>query len=93
MAYRIEFTRAAEKQLARILKPLTAKERKSVRDTIDFLAEDPRPRGVESIENTAGLLRVRHRDWRIVYRVEDDVLVVLIVRVAHRREVYQKLPE
>lgn len=93
MPYRIEFTRAAEKQLAKILKPLTPKERKNFGDTIHFLAEDPRPRGVESIENTAELLRVRHRDWRIVYRVEDEVLVVLIVRVAHRREVYQKLSE
>ena len=93
MVYRIEFTRAAEKQLAKILKPLTAKERKNFGVIIDSLAEDPHPHGVESIQNAAGLLRVRHRDWRIVYRVEDEVLVVLIVRVAHRREVYQKLPE
>lgn len=92
MPYRVESTRAAGKELAKIFRSFTVKERRNFANTIDSLAEDPRPHGVENVENSGGLLRVRHRDWRIVYRVEDEALIVLIVRVAHRREVYRRLP-
>ena len=54
------------------------------------LAENPRPHGVRTLTNAAlGTYRVRVGDYRIVYDIEDDVLLVLIVRVAHRSDVYR----
>jgi mRNA interferase RelE/StbE len=56
---------------------------------IEALGADPRPPGCVALQGAQGLLRIRMGDWRIVYRVEDKSLVVLIVRVGHRREVYR----
>jgi mRNA interferase RelE/StbE len=55
------------------------------------LAENPRPHGVESLAGEKGLYRIRASDYRIVYQIRDDALLVLIVRIGHRREVYRKL--
>ena len=49
-----------------------------------------RPPGVEKVEGHDNLWRARaDKDYRIVYTVEDDVLLVVVVRVGHRREVYR----
>jgi mRNA interferase RelE/StbE len=54
------------------------------------LGGDPRPRGARKLEGGAGELRVRVGDYRIVYEVDDEALRVLVLRVAHRREVYRR---
>jgi mRNA interferase RelE/StbE len=46
---------------------------------------------VESLAGEKGLYRIRAGDYRIVYQIRDDALLVLIVRIGHRREVYRKL--
>lgn len=89
-SYRIEFVRSARKKLADLQKSIQPKLFKSIADTIDGLAEDPRPPGAEPVKTT-GHLRVRAGDYRIIYQVEDDVLTVLIIRIGHRREVYRRL--
>lgn len=61
--------------------------RRRVDRRILALAEDPRPPGVKALAGPLGGLRVG--DWRIVYRVEDERLVVLVVRVGNRREVHR----
>ncbi|MCD4726205.1 MAG: type II toxin-antitoxin system RelE/ParE family toxin, partial [Pirellulales bacterium] len=53
------------------------------------LAKNPRPAGAKMLAGPNRFLRVRVGDYRIIYRVEDDRLVVLVVRVGHRREVYR----
>jgi mRNA interferase RelE/StbE len=53
------------------------------------LSQNPRPQGAKKLRDRDGLLRVRVGDYRILYRVEDDRLVVLVVRIGHRREVYR----
>ncbi len=55
---------------------------------IDGLAEDPRPRGSVELAGRNDY-RVRVGDYRIVYAVDDDERLVLIARIAHRREVYR----
>lgn len=90
MRYRIEFVSSARKELEKLRKSIQPKQLRRIRDTIDALAEDPRPPGVEPVETT-DYLRVRTGDYRIVYQVKDEVLVVLIIRVAHRREVYRRI--
>jgi mRNA interferase RelE/StbE len=57
---------------------------------IEALAEVPRPPGAVQLKGT-GFLRVRVRDYRIVYEIADDVLLVLVVRIGRRRHVYQGL--
>ncbi|MGH2353275.1 MAG: type II toxin-antitoxin system RelE family toxin [Chloroflexota bacterium] len=85
-AYKIEFLPTAARELASL--PKDAQQRIARR--IDLLADDPRPAGVRAIQGSRGLLRLRVGDYRIVYRVEDDILVVLVVKVGHRRDVYRR---
>lgn len=85
-AYRIEVRPRAEKELAAL--PRDA-QRRIVR-AIDGLAEDPRPAGCVALRGGEGLFRIRVGVYRVVYLVEDDRLVVLVVRVGHRREVYRR---
>ncbi len=56
---------------------------------IDGLARDPRPRGVKKLAGEEELYRLRVGDYRIIYQVRDRVLVVLVVNVGHRRDVYR----
>jgi mRNA interferase RelE/StbE len=85
--YRIEFAPRTEGQLAIIPKSI----RKQIFDRIEKLAKNPRPPNVEPLHgNDDGLFRVRQGDDRIVYAINDKHLLVLIVRVAHRKEVYKK---
>ena len=53
------------------------------------LAHDPRPPGTKKLEGMADTWRIRAGDYRIIYTVEDDRLVVLVVKIGHRREVYR----
>ncbi|MQA13348.1 MAG: type II toxin-antitoxin system RelE/ParE family toxin [Pseudonocardiaceae bacterium] len=63
--------------------------RRRLQAAIDRLAEEPRPAGVVALRSRPGHLRLRVGDWRVVYRVEDDTLVVIVVDLGHRRETYQ----
>jgi len=85
MTYAVELTPAARRQLRKLDPPI---QRRLVA-RMEALADDPRPDGVvklTAVEPPA--YRVREGDWRIVYRVEDDLLLVVVVRVGHRSEVY-----
>jgi len=85
-AYRIEGRPRAEKELADL--PHDA-QRRVVR-AIDPLAGDPHPAGCVALKGGEGLLRIRVRVYRVIYLVEDDRLVVVVVRIGHRREVYRR---
>jgi mRNA interferase RelE/StbE len=87
LAYRIEFTPRA----VRDLKSLDRQIRARIANRIDALAENPRPQGVKKIEGEEELYRLRVGDYRILYQVKAKVLLVLIVGVGHRREVYRSI--
>ncbi|SRR6266540_3886293 len=55
---------------------------------LDALCDDPRPPGCVKLKGEEGLWRIRVGDYRIVYTVRDEEVTVLVVRVAHRKEVY-----
>lgn len=57
---------------------------------LDALERDPRPHGVKALSGQPGVLRVRVGDHRVLYRVTDETLEVLVVRVRHRRSVYDR---
>jgi mRNA interferase RelE/StbE len=83
-SYRLVFKASVAKDLRRIPRQDVAR----ILERIDRLADDPRPAGCEKL---SGLERYRVRQgvYRIVYEIEDDRLVVMVVKVAHRREVYR----
>ena len=91
MAYRVEFSTSAGRELRKFKGRIQPKQMKGIGERIDALAEDPRPPGVEKVEGGENLWRVRSGDYRIVYTVEDDVLLVVVVKIGHRREVYRGL--
>jgi mRNA interferase RelE/StbE len=91
LSYRIELTNAASKELKRLQKRIQPRIMKSIGERISALAKDPRPPSVEKIEGEDNLWRVRAgKDYRIVYTIKDEVLLVVIVRIGHRREVYRR---
>ena len=81
--YRIELRPAA----AKALRKLDPQVRHRVQGAIALLAHDPRPPGARALQGRPGL-RVRIGDYRIIYTVEDDILLVVVVRLGHRRDVY-----
>ena len=85
MAYRITIKPSAARALAK----LPADHRRRIAATVDALAGNPRPAGVEVLEARERLYRVRTGDYRILYQIQDAVLVVLVVRIGHRREIYR----
>jgi len=84
--YRVEFSSPAAKVLVRLSRKL--QERIGAR--IDDLATDPRSHGTEKLEGEDNKYRVRVGSYRIIYEIHDDVLVVLVLRIGHRRDVYRK---
>ncbi|MGH6898166.1 MAG: type II toxin-antitoxin system RelE family toxin [Geminicoccaceae bacterium] len=87
MSYRIEVAPAAERQLRR----LDPKMRTRIAARLRPLAENPRPHGAKQLSAPERLWRLRVGAWRVIYQIHDDRLVVLVLRVGHRGEVYRKL--
>lgn len=85
MAYTVEFSPGAEREFRKLAHQIQRK----LRPRIDALADDPRPAGAKKLKGRDELWRIRAGDYRIVYEVRDRILVVLVVRVAHRGEVYR----
>lgn len=85
MTYRIELRPAA----IRALKRIDNQDRERVRGAIALLGQDPRPPGAKSLRGRPGL-RVRVGDYRIIYTVHNDVLLVVVVTLGHRRDVYDR---
>jgi mRNA interferase RelE/StbE len=83
--YRVELTRSAEKDLRRIDRSRVA----AVYEALEGLSDAPRRHGSKKLVGADRTYRIRVGDYRIVYEIDDDVLVVLVIRVAHRREVYR----
>lgn len=85
MPYAINYVPSVAKVIRKLDKP-TARR---LLDAIGALATDPRPSGCIQLKGGDGELRIRVGDYRVVYDVQDDELVVLVLRVGHRRDVYR----
>jgi len=81
--YEITFLPAAARQLRKLDQQAVLR----IEAALGLLADDPRPPGATPLVGRPGVLRVRTGDYRILYIVEDDRLIVLVVAVGHRREV------
>jgi len=83
--YRVELRPAA----AKALRKLDPQVRHRVQGAIALLAQDPRPPGARALQGRSGL-RVRVGDYRITYTMVDDVLLVAVVTLGHRRDSYDR---
>jgi mRNA interferase RelE/StbE len=83
--YRIEIEPAAWRQLMK----LGDETQEAVTNAIEALELNPRPAGSKKLKDEKGRYRIRIGDFRVVYEIHDGVLVILIVRVGNRREVYR----
>ncbi len=84
-SYRLQIVPAGARQL----KQLSGHTQRKIRQAIRALASDPRPHAARLLSGQRGIWRLRVGDYRVLYRIDDDRLLVLVVRVAHRREVYR----
>ena len=84
--YQIELTSAALRDLKALPKNVLSR----VDRRILALADNPRPRGAKKLKGEDDLYRLRVGDYRILYRIEDDVLLIIVVRIRHRRDVYRE---
>lgn len=84
--YDIILSKAATKQLRNISK----KDQSAITNKIESLANDPKPSGAKALQGKlAPYYRVRCGDYRVVYSIEDDKLIVIVVKIGHRRKVYR----
>jgi mRNA interferase RelE/StbE len=87
MTYTIEMSTSAAKAVAKLEKA----NRLRIVGAIELLSVDPRPPGAKMLRGGEhGRWRIRVGEYRIVYAIEDDRLLILLLRVAHRREVYDR---
>jgi mRNA interferase RelE/StbE len=83
--YTIQILPSAERDLAALHGPI----QKRVAARIDTLADNPNPQGAKKLQGEKDMWRVRVGDYRILYMLRNAQLVVLVIRIGHRREVYR----
>jgi len=85
----VKYAVALERAAARFLLRLKdAKLKKRLDDAIEELSDDPRPPGCRKLAGTSDRCRIRVGDYRIIYRIDDGKVTVLVLVIGHRREVY-----
>lgn len=82
--YRLVFKKSVQKDL----RPIPNKDLARILGRMEALQDDPRPIGVEKLSGQERY-RIRQGKYRIIYEVTDALLVVTVVRVGHRRDIYQ----
>ena len=82
MTYRVSLTPTAARQLRKF----DPQVRRRIQAVLELLAVEPRPPAATRLVGGSGEWRVRTGDYRVVYDIEDDKLLVLVLRVGHRRE-------
>ena len=85
--YVVQYDPRAMKELTKLDRPVARRIAKA----IGGLGEQPRPQGARPLVGYPGLWRIRIGDYRVVYAIKDAELIVLALRVAHRRDVYRNL--
>ena len=86
MTYEVALAPAAARQLRKF----DPQVRRRVQAAIELLATEPRPPAATQLVGGAGEWRVRTGDYRIVYEIQEERLLVLVLSAGHRREIYQR---
>lgn len=83
--YKVIIKKSAIKELENISKTFRLK----IIEKIDDLATDPRPQGVRKLENSLNSYRIRVGNYRVIYTIQDQNLLVEVIKVADRKEAYR----
>ena len=85
--YTVEFTRSAEKEFGRLPRKLQLR----AAEAIALLSENPYSEliKVKKLKGAEDLYRIRVADYRIVYELRDERLIILVIKIGHRREIYR----
>lgn len=86
MTYSVKFEPATLRQFHKLDGELQAR----LKPKIWALADHPRPRGVKKLQGFENRYRIRVGDYRVIYEIHDNVLLVLVVEVVHRGGAYRK---
>jgi mRNA interferase RelE/StbE len=84
-AYRVVLTPAAERQFAK----LSQQAREMIAAALLALAANPRPPGCVKLADAENLWRIRVRQYRVIYQIQDDQLIVTVVKIGDRKDVYR----
>ena len=90
MSYSIEILRATDKFLDKLSKQQPS-DAAAIEDALDGLGETPRPPGAIPLKGYSGIWRIRVGNYRVCYQVDDSVLLVLVVTISTRDDVYDAL--
>ncbi|MBZ5572384.1 MAG: type II toxin-antitoxin system RelE/ParE family toxin [Acidobacteriia bacterium] len=85
MAYAIQFKPAALRQLEKLPRPIQNR----IAARIEALRDDPFPAGCKKLSGLPDTWRVRAGDYRVIYQVQQRILLILVLTVGHRRDVYR----
>ncbi|MBR0248731.1 MAG: type II toxin-antitoxin system RelE/ParE family toxin [Synergistaceae bacterium] len=85
--YTVILSSRAEKEL----KSIDTVTAESIKSDILSLEDNPRPLGVKKLKGYKDLWRIKSNVYRIIYRIKDDIVTVIVVRIAHRKKVYQNI--
>ena len=84
--YRIELTPAALRQLEALPKKIQVR----IAGRIDKLKSDPRPSGCVKLRDSDDIYRIRVGDYRILYKIRDNALLIIVVKVGKRGQIYKR---
>ncbi len=84
--YKVTVKKSAAKALTKLPKNIANQLIPSIKQ----LGEDPRPAGSKKLKGAEDLWRIRMGDYRVVYSIEDAIMIVDVVQVAHRKDIYRK---
>jgi mRNA interferase RelE/StbE len=84
--YALEIIRRAE----RALEDIPERLENHLREAVLRLAENPRPAGCQKIQGRRNMYRIRVGDYRVIYAIEDERRLVLVLEIGHRREIYRR---
>lgn len=82
--YAVQLARSARKELAK----LPTKSQDRIVKAIEALQDDPRPHGSKKLKGSEATFRIRVGDYRVVYEIHEKEVIVLIVRIRHRKDAY-----
>jgi mRNA interferase RelE/StbE len=83
--FQVQYEPRAEKELAKLDKPVARR----LLDAIDRLAENPSPNNSKVLKGFTRVWRLRVGDYRVIYEIRDSELIILVLEIGHRREVYR----
>ena len=83
--YKVEILSSADKTLRKV----NQKERIPIAKAINNLSANPRPYGYKKLQDSE-FYRIRINDYRVIYRIKDKELLILVIKIGHRKEIYRK---